>query len=207
MIVPADPDIYHITHIKNLPGILNASCLWSDARRIRHGFEVENIGYPHIKKRRLKRVVPVAAGGVLGDYVPFNFCPRSVMLFVVNKGHPDYGGGQDEIVHLRSTARTAISTGRPWAFTDRHADLDYAEYHDDLAELDDVAWDVMPLAYWSEPQTKEVRQAEFLVHDWLQWGAILEVGVINDAMAARVRSLLGPSTKTPVVSVRRSWYY
>ena len=207
MIIPADPEIFHITHVKNLPGILKESCLWSDARRIRHRFLVENIGYSHIKERRLRRVVPVAAGGMLGDYVPFNFCPRSVMLFVVSKGHPDYGGGQSEIIHLRSTVRTAISTGRPWAFTDRHADLGYAAYHDKLDELDDVNWDVMSNTYWSEPSIKEARQAEFLVHDWFQWDALLEIGVIDDAMATRVRSLLGPSAKTPVVSVRRNWYY
>jgi hypothetical protein len=207
MTVPADPEIYHITHIMNLPGILKESCLWSDARRIRHGFAVENIGHMHIKERRRRRVVPVGAGGMLGDYVPFNFCPRSVMLFAVNKGHPDYGGGQDEIVHLRSTARTAISTGRPWAFTDRHAELNYAAYHDDLDDLDDINWDVMSTRYWAEPEIREVRQAEFLVYDWFQWDAILEIGVINDAMATRVRSLLGPSTTKPVVNVQRSWYY
>ncbi|MEP7119831.1 MAG: DUF4433 domain-containing protein [Byssovorax sp.] len=207
MEAPTDPSIYHITHIRNLPGILRSTCLWSDARLLGQGAQVANIGHAHIKRRRLARSVPVAAKGTLGDYVPFYFCPRSVMLYVVNKGHSDYGGGQDEILHLRSTVHTAIRTGRPWAFTDRHAVLGYAAYHDDLAGLDDIDWDVMPLPYWAEPEIKELREAEFLVHDWFRWDAVLEIGVIDDAMAHRVRSLLGPSAKTPVVNIRRNWYY
>jgi hypothetical protein len=145
MLASADPAIFHITHIDNLPGIMRDGCLWSDARRIRQNLPVTNIGYQHIKQRRLTRPVPVAAQGMLGDYVPFNFCSRSVMLYVVNKGHKDYGRGQDEIVHLVSTVQTAIATGRPWAFTDRHADLRHAAYYDDLADLGEVAWPVMPL--------------------------------------------------------------
>jgi hypothetical protein len=207
MAAPADPAIFHITHIDNLPGIVRAGCLWSDAQRIRQNLPVTNIGHQHIKQRRLTRPVPVAARGMLGDYVPFNFCPRSVMLYVVNKGHKDYGRGQDEIVHLVSTVQTAIATGRPWAFTDRHADLRHAAYYDDLADLGEVAWSSMPLTWWNEPDTMEQRQAEFLVHDWFRWDAVLKISVINDTMAGSVRSLLGPSTQTPAVQVRRDWYY
>jgi len=105
--LPTNPAIYHITHMANLPGILRDGCLWSDSERIRRLVESTNIGHRHIKERRLKREVSVAAGGKLGDYVPFNFCNRSVMLYVIYRGHADYAGGQDEIVHLVSSVRTA----------------------------------------------------------------------------------------------------
>ncbi len=81
-----DHPIYHITHIDNLVSIVAAQALWSDAQRIRQGFVSANIGYSHIKERRLRRPITVSAGGMLGDYVPFNFCPRSIMLYVVSKG-------------------------------------------------------------------------------------------------------------------------
>ena len=75
--------IFHITHISNLPSIIAAGCLMSDSHR-RHGhFGCTNIGYMHIKDRRMRRSVPVSAKGSLGDYVPFNFCPRSVMLYAI----------------------------------------------------------------------------------------------------------------------------
>lgn len=103
--------------------------------------------------------------------------------------------------------RTAIALGRPWAFTDRHAELGHAVYYDDLASLSEVEWKVMPAAYWAEPDIKEARQAEFLVHDWFRWDAVIKIGVIDDSMASRVRSLLGPSAQSPAVDVRPAWYY
>ena len=68
-----DPAIYHITHVDNLARIVADGCLWSDAQRIARGLASMNIGYTHIKERRMKRPVLVAAGGTLGQYVPFNF--------------------------------------------------------------------------------------------------------------------------------------
>lgn len=87
--------IFHITHVKNLAGIIEAGFLFSDSACRAGSAKPVNIGYSHIKDRRLKRKVPCAAKGTLGDYVPFNFCPRSVMLYVVSRGHDDYQGGQE----------------------------------------------------------------------------------------------------------------
>jgi hypothetical protein len=44
-------------------------------------------------------------GTCVGEYVPFYFCPRSVMLYVINKGnHLDlqFRDGQSGIVHLEA---------------------------------------------------------------------------------------------------------
>jgi hypothetical protein len=159
-----DRRIYHITHKQNLPGVIRAARLWCDSQRIKRGLACTNIGYSHIKARRRERPVVVAAGGMLGDYVPFNFCNRSVMLYVIHRGHQDYQGGQKDVVHLVSTVGTAIATGRPWAFTDRHAELAYARYATNIAQEGIVDWGVMPLTYWNRPpEVSEKRQAEFLV--------------------------------------------
>jgi hypothetical protein len=206
---PADPEIFHITHASNLPSILRAGALLSDSRCQQLGVGATNIGYRHIKERRLRRQVPKAAGGCLGDYVPFNFCPRSVMLYVIKSGHDDYRDGQERVIHLRSTVRTAVAVGRPWVFTDRHAEVAHALYLDDLARLDEIAWEVMPLQFWSggkvDPEVKELRQAEFLVHEFIPWGAIQEIGVMSAATAREVQGYLGPGG--PPVNVRTGWYY
>jgi hypothetical protein len=114
----------------------------------------------------MRSQIAAAARGTLGNYVPFNFCPRSVMLYVVAQGHENCPSGQWPIVHLVSSTRAVRATGRPWFFTDRHADLGYASQFDTLDRLDEVDWSVMPLKYWSDPDVKERRQAEFQVHDW-----------------------------------------
>jgi len=182
--------------------------LWCDARRIVRGFPSTNIGYGHIKARRLRRPIRVSAGGVLGDYVPFNFCPRSVMLYVVSQGHEGYQGGQREIVHLVSSIGAVRAAGRRWLFTDLHADLGYARQFDSLELLGEVDWKVMPLRQWGgDQEVKARRQAEFLVHDWCPWSAIESIGVMDAAVATRVGAVIAASAHRPRVDVRQDWYY
>jgi hypothetical protein len=200
--------IYHITHADNLEGIVREGRLWCDAERIERGLANTNIGYSHIKARRMRRAVTVAAGGTLGNYVPFNFCPRSVMLYVVSQGHEDYREGQRSIVHLVSSIDSVLATGMPWLFTDRHADLGYANQYDVPEKLDQVDWSVMPARQWGgDTDLKEKRQAEFLVHDWCPWSAIEMIGVMDQEIAARVQATIAGAGHKPRVEVHRDWYY
>jgi len=202
--IPSNPLIYHITHVENLASIIAHGCLWSDSERIAKNLLTTNIGYSHIKERRLKRTVKM--GGNLGDYVPFNFCPRSVMLFVVSKGHSDYVGGEDGIVHLVSSVNTATALGKRWAFTDRHADLCYALYFTSRDELHEVDWNVMPSRQWGgNDEVKARRQAEFLVYGSFPWSAVERIGVKSNAVATKVRNIVNGDT--PPVIVESSWYY
>jgi hypothetical protein len=191
--------------VENIPSILGHGQLWSDSQRLKRNLVTTNIGYSHIKQRRLSRPVTTTVGSNLGDYVPFNFCPRSVMLYTVSRGHEDYGGGQDEIVHLVSSVNTAIALGKPWAFTDIHADLRYATYFSSLGKLSEVDWGVMPLIYWADDDTRQKRQAEFLVYESFPWSAVEAIGVKNTSVCAKLRALL-PSG-TPPVAIEPSWYY
>lgn len=202
-----NPVIFHITHVDNLASIIECGCIWSDAQRRKQDFASKNIGLKHIKDRRMHRPVPVSQGGVLGDYVPFNFCPRSVMLYVVSQGHEDYVGGGREIVHLVSSFEAVLNANCPWAFTDGHAEVQFVEYFDDVRDFHRVDWDVMDLQYWAEPGTKHRRQAELLVHDWFPWTAVEQVGVFDEEMKARVSSLVAEADHQPPVVVRRDWYY
>lgn len=201
--------IFHITHVDNLPGIIAAGRLWSDAQRLRRSLVTTSIGHEHIKTRRLRRDVSVAAGGKLGDYVPFNFCYRSVMLYAIYAGAvAQYNGGQNPIVHLVSSVETAASTGRPYAFTERHAELGYAQYFDSLDDLEKVDWKVMPLTYWAnEEETKEKRQAEFLVHDWFPWEGIEQIGVKTTQTKEKAETILSSAEHSPAVVLKPSWYY
>ncbi len=106
MAVPAQPKLYHITHVDNLPAILTAGGLWSDAVMMAQGGPSATIGMGGIKQRRLGLAVRCYPGDKVGDYVPFYFCPRSIMLYLVYcANHPDmtYRGGQGPILHLQTT--------------------------------------------------------------------------------------------------------
>jgi hypothetical protein len=192
---------YHSTHVDNLGGMIQEGRLRCDAQRISRSLVMTNIGYSHIKERRMRHHVTVAAGGTLENYVPFNFCSHSVLLYVVAQGQENYSSGQRRTVHLASSIQAALATGRPWFFTDRHGDLGYASQFDTLDRLDEVNWSVMPLAYWSDPEVKGRRQAEFQVHDWCPWSAIEGIGVMDRALMQQLGTVLASAPPASSVSL------
>lgn len=203
--------IFHITHLSNLQSVITAGCLLADSLIRSRSVSHTRIGYEHIKQRRLERAVDLESGGFLGDYVPFNFCPRSVMLYVISIGQvPGYDGGQEQIVHLVSRVGTAINLGTPWGFTDRHAELGYALYFDQLTQLDKVDWTSISATQWGgagRDQIKERKQAEFLVYQRFPWEAVEQIGVKNEAVANQVNQILSSSHHKPDVLIQSGWYY
>jgi hypothetical protein len=155
----------------------------------------------------MKHPVKVAQRGILGQYVPFNFCPRSVMLYVVNQGHENYGGGQLNVIHLVSSIGSVINANRPWFFTDRHADLEYALQKDDLMDFNILDWEAINKRYWSDPDIKEVKQSEFLVYDYIPWECVQRIGVISNNIRQLVQNIINSCAHYPSISVNPEWYY
>ena len=103
--VPENPKIYHIVHIDRLESIIADGCLWCDAEMAKRDITGTDIGISGIKQERRRRPLNSHNGLYVGDCVPFYFCPRSVMLFVIyKKNHValSYRGGQDPIIHLEA---------------------------------------------------------------------------------------------------------
>jgi hypothetical protein len=212
---PARPQVFHITHGKNLARIIADACLLSDAEIIKRGGPEASIGIPDIKKRRLEDL-PVSChpGTRVGEYVPFYFCPRSVMLFILHKGnHPNltYQGGQSPMLHLVADLSEVVawadSERRPWAFTDRNAGSGYFQSFRDLAELSRLNWDHIASHNFGEALIKEAKQAEFLVYQFLPWSLVRTIGAINERVAARVRQIVSTAGHKPDVQVQPGWYY
>jgi hypothetical protein len=210
---PEERLIYHITHVDNLPAILQDGCLWSDYDVRQTSNRRTVIGYGTIKQRRLEELpVPCHPGTYVGHYVPFYFCPRSPMLYVINRKNVElsYRGGQGRIVHLVSRIGTAIelSEGRPWAFSDVNAGGRYARFSKDLAEFNQlVDMTSVNAAIWNDSTVKERKQAEFLVHSRFPWSGILGIGVISKVMDDEVSSLLRECGQLTKVVVKPDWYY
>jgi hypothetical protein len=211
---PAKPYIYHITHLDNLADILRDGALLSDAKIVARGCPAATIGFSHIKQRRLTLAVRCHPGTNVGDYVPFYFCARSVMLYVIHRGGQGdlaYRGGQAPVVHLEADLHKVIawanSEGRRWAFTKSNAGAYYSDawcHPDDLCQ---VNWDAVGARQWSAPDVKEAKQAEFLVHESFPWHLVERVGVRTMQVQEKVEALLtGAGSGTPV-QVRPEWYY
>lgn len=134
---PPDPlKIDHITHAKNLPGIVSEGRLWSDAQRLERSVATELVGMSKIKLRRLTELaVSCHKGTTVGQYVPFYFCPRSIMVYILNKGnHPEiaYSGGQRPILHLQADVAEVVHWAKKqrvrWAFTTSNAGTRYCQF-------------------------------------------------------------------------------
>ena len=212
---PDRPKIYHITHGKNLGRILADDCLWSDAELARRGGPDTAVGIPEIKRRRMtERDVTCHHGTKVGEFVPFYFCPRSVMLYLIHRqNHPGltYRGGQRPILHLEADLHEVVawaeSQSVPWAFTDRNAGSVYFQTFRDPADLGRLNWDHIASADFKDALVKEAKQAEFLVYRSFPWTLIRSIGVIDEGIARRVRQILVGTGHQPDVRVEPGWYY
>lgn len=212
---PAHPKIYHITHVRNLSQIVEAGVLWSDAKRIEMQLDCDVVGMSHIKHRRLTEIeVSCHPGTFVGHYVPFYFCPRSIMLFILHRGnHPDlnYIEGQRPIVHLeadlRRVAEWADSEGRDWAFSLQNAGAYYARFHTGLDDLRRVKWSAVRATDFRDSAIKEAKQAEFLVNERFPWDLVDTIGVRNESVRQQVVDAIEHAEHRPDVTVKTDWYY
>lgn len=213
--VPANPKIYHITHIDNLLKIVTAGCIWSDRQRLKQGFECEVVGMPTIKKRRLEEIeVSCVPGTKVGDYVPFYLCPRSVMLYIFHKrNHPDlpYKGGQQPIVHLQADLNAcaiwANENRKPIAFSTSNAGSRTADFYNQRQDLDKIDWDSVGDRWFNDSRVAERKQAEFLMHDWFPWSLVEHVGVFDQNTLLIANRAISSGTHRPTVSVENGWYF
>ena len=213
--IPEHPKIYHITHVDNLPLIVHDGYLLSDVRCQATNINNTIVGMSNIKRRRIEELeVKCHSGTKVGDYAPFYFCPRSIMLYILYKGnYPDleYRGGQWPIIHLQADMKAAVewadSNGRRWAFTDRNAGARVAEFFSSLDNLDEINWVAIEATDFRASIIKEGKQAEFLVHESFPWEFIEKIGVLDVGIKAKVEEALDSAEHKPLVTVERDWYY
>ena len=212
---PAQTKIFHITHIDNLASIVADGCIEADGRRVGQGGGQTSIGMTEIKRRRLYEIeVSCHPDTMVGEYVPFYFCPRSIMLYILYMGnHPDltYRGGQGPVLHLQVDMGSAITwadqKGVRWAFSDRNAGSYYADFHNSCDELDKIDWEAVRSTDFRDHMVKEGKQAEFLIHDTCPWHLVEKIGVLNDSMHKQVDAILRNVHHKPIVNIERTWYY
>lgn len=212
--VPEELRIYHITHVDNLPSIVTSGGLASDAMMIDRGGPAAAIGMSTIKRRRLGLPVKCHRGDRVGDYVPFYFCPRSIMLYLIHRAnHPDlsYRGGQEPIVHLEAdlqeVVRWAGQEGRRWAFALSNAGAAYSEFRSRLEDLAEVDWAAVSATDFRAAPVKEGKQAEFLLREFFPWRLVRRVGVYSTSQLQRVARAMSGASHRPALEVVRAWYF
>jgi len=199
--------LFHMTHIDNLPSILENNGLNAYSEISSNGFQYKDIANADIQTRRSGTRVPLPPGGDLHEYVPFYFAGRSPMLYsIVNSGVK-----QREIVYLMSKTSNIHDSELPFVFTDGHAIMFLTEFYSSLDELEKVDWSIMNERYWSDteedPDRKRRRQAEFLVHKRVPMNQVIGFGVFDNEMKKKVEALLKAHQIVKPVAIRPHFYY
>ncbi|NGX62073.1 MAG: hypothetical protein K940chlam9_01566 [Chlamydiae bacterium] len=214
MTVPAKPKIFHIVHVDNLLSIITDGYLWCDAEMAQRRLSGTSIGMKHIKQRRLKQTLTSFKNLSVGNCVPFYFCPRSVMLYLIYKQNYDdldYRGGQEAIIHLEADLQRSIEWATKnelrWTFTLQNAGSKYFEDRCDLAQLDEIDWVAVASTSWSDNQTKERKQAEFLIEHRFPWQLIERIGLQSTKLAQQVADVFSENSHRPKVDIKPEWYY
>jgi len=213
MPVPTQPKIYHIVHVDNLSSIVSDGHLWSDSVMVqRQGGTV--IGMGSIKQRRLGLPISCHNGTKVGEFVPFYFCSRSIMLYVIHcANHPEltYRGGQQPIIHLEADLHQVVqwaeANGRRWAFSLSNAGAVYAQFRVGLDKLNDINWDAVAATDFRPPDIKEAKQAEFLVQKSFPWRLVERIGVHSQGIVTKVSAAMHGAAHRPRIEIRREWYY
>jgi len=211
--VPARPKLYHIAHVDRLPSIVADQCLWCDREVVRRAPAGTTIGMNSIKQRRLNELRLSSHPTLfVGDCVPFYFCPRSVMLYLISQGnHPElaYRGGQGPIVHFEADLHAVVAWAdaqpRCWAFTLSNAGARYFEDRSSLDQLGEIDWNAVQARDWQ--QCKDGKQAEFLLELSLPWHLVERIGVQSRATYASALNALPTHGHRPPVEIRPEWYY
>lgn len=93
------------------------------------------------------------------------------MLYAIHGGAVEgYKEGQNCVLHLVSSAEAVAEAGRPFTWTEGHAEIKFSQFYEGLPELQSrIDWEIMGATYWNDKppeivDRKRKRQAEFLVH-------------------------------------------
>ena len=212
MSVPDHPKIYHICHIDRLRSIIAEGGLLCDAEIAGRPATGTIIGMNSIKQRRLNLTLSSHPDIHVGECVPFYFCPRSIMLYLIFRANHDaltYRGGQGPIIHLEADLRRTVAWAEDhhqrWAFTLSNAGSSYFEDRCDLSRLHEIDWDAVAAHDWQ--QCKGGRQAEFLLERSFPWTLVSRIGVLSREVYQQAVAAMAIAEHKPRVDIERQWYY
>lgn len=202
---------YRITHRDNLGHILQHGLLNKNHADADPNFIA--IGNPEIIDVRGTTQVGLPGYGLIGEYVPFYFTPRSVMLFNIVTGYyaPKVPRrNKEEIIIIRCLIETLVQQTR-WFFTNGQANDEETEHFADIRFLNRIDWECIQNSNFSKTDGDYDRQrryqAEFLVHNAVPVNCIESICVYNDTMAAWVTKQVNKAGKMIPVHIQKFYFF
>jgi hypothetical protein len=200
--------IYHLTHVRNLPAILESGILYADQNPAWDVRPVVDIA--SVATREDRRTTPVAGSGdaTVAHFVPFFLSPNASIWQSIRSGEPEPGLSRDvagadvsEFVLLVSTVKTIAESDASYVVSDAdaaHVLTRFATTHDDAERsLRRLRADMI---------SDSLEHAEFLVRESVPFTAISLIGVAHDKARAAVKQALSGAAHAPKVAVYPPWF-
>ncbi|WCN08261.1 DUF4433 domain-containing protein [Marinomonas mediterranea] len=225
MAMPRPVRLFHITAIDNLDMICQQGALLSKVRNKQLGLHYHNIAHGGAQGARAVKSVINPPGGLVHEFVPFYFAPRSPMLSAIHHGQvQNCQYDQTGIIYFETTVERARQSGlQEFVFYDRNATLDYSQCFTNLNLLgSSVDWATMIASpqldgfckyFFDNPRDDryvdrmEKRQAEFLIKERVPLNWMTRIGVIDEVRAQEVNAILARNNVNLTVDVMTDWYF
>ena len=223
--MPRPVRLFHITAIDNLAMICQQGALLSKIKSEQLGLQYHNIAHGGAQGARSIKLVNNPPGGLIHEFVPFYFAPRSPMLSAIHHGQvQNCNYDQTGIIYFETTIEFICQNGlQDFVFYDRNATKDYSCCYTDLKQLKNVVdWKTMTEApkldgfckYFFDKHSEsryvdrmEKRQAEFLIKEKVPLSWITRIGVINQSRAHEVNIILTKFGVNLKVDIMTDWYF
>jgi hypothetical protein len=192
--------LYHLTHIRNLPAILDAGELSASAHP-----EVD-ISPAGLRDERAS--VTFADDTNLNDYVPFFLSPHALVWQAIRtrEHHPRLardvvGTDPADFVLLVVTVKQLDAAGQRYAVTDGSAEGATTRFGWSGEDADRTLARLR-----AETLQQGILDADLLVHGAVPFSDVSLIGVAHDKARWAVRDLLGDEGYQPKVAVYPPWF-
>ena len=207
--------IYHLTHIRNLPGILATGRLLADASDAWEERPVVDISSSANRDARRQTPVAGADGLAVADHVPFFLSPNALVWENIRAQSLDprlsdaaHDAAAFDFVILVSTvkkvldAQTSEPDATPFAVTNGDAAFTTTRF----GSTPDAA-DTLLRSLRADLDSDAILKAELLVPAEFPFGLITLIGVANDRVRDAVKPILAAASHKPKVAVYPPWFH
>lgn len=194
---PGTRRIFHLTHVKNLDGILSEGKILSDGAGATPVVDISSAD-----NRQLRREVSAGDTSV-ATFVPFFLAADAILWEDLRGGVADYRLS-DEAHNIPSSEFVLLvgsvqGAGGDAVITDGDAADSVTEF-----SSPEKLGGRMPRRFFEEEDS--IRSAEFLVPHAFPFSSVTLVGVANDKVRSQVRELMAAHGFTQKVSVYPPWF-
>ena len=201
---------YRITHIENLPILLETGLVCkghpnADANYI-------NIGNTEIIDVRSNTPVRIDGYGMIGDYVPFYFTSKSIMLYNIHTGywHPKVPKRKSsEIMVMRFNIADLCELDH-WFYTDGQANDRATTHYNSLDNIDCIDWNSIQNSNFSKGDDIDRArryQAEFLVRNEVPIDKIESLNVYDEQSQQYVKDILKQFGMGIEINMNKKYYF